>query len=100
VELRADQPVSMNFWGLMPGVFPMIEEQFRVFLRAHASEPKAEFYIPSAVCEMVRTGRCTVEVLRTPGNWFGVTYRADQPAVVAAISGMVGRGEYPAPLWQ
>ena len=41
----------------------------------------------------------TVRVLETPELWFGVTYPADKPIVVAGIRDRIAAGVYPERLW-
>jgi len=60
-----DTPVSMNFWGFTPQIFPLLEEVLRKFLAQHAVSEKTECYIPSAVAEMIAQGTATVRVLPT-----------------------------------
>lgn len=93
------EPVSMNFWGFQPSLFDHLQEQFTTFLKDRGQDLKAEFYIPTAVDELIRKGRATVRVLETPDRWFGVTYREDKDAVVARIRELVQAGEYPRSLW-
>lgn len=90
----ADTPVSMNFWAFTPQIFPLLEEKLRLFLAANASSEKAEFYIPSAVAEMISAGEATVRVIPTASDWFGVTYRDDRPRVVESIAKLVSSGAY------
>jgi hypothetical protein len=85
----------MNMWGFTPSLFGELRGRFEAFLRKHGNEEKSEFYIPSAVNEIVQAKRARVKVLRTPDSWFGVTYREDRPFVVNSIRGLTGRGEYP-----
>jgi len=89
-----DTPVSMNFWGLTAQVFPLLGEKLRSFLAANASSEKTEFYIPSAVAEMISAGEATVRVIPTASDWFGVTYRDDRPRVVESIARLVSSGAY------
>ena len=89
-----DTPVSMNFWGFTPQVFPLLGEKLRSFLAANASSEKAEFYIPSAVAEMISAGEATVRVSPTASDWFGVTYRDDRPRVVESIAKLVSSGAF------
>ena len=90
-----DVPVSMNFWGFSPKVFPLLGENLLRFLAANAQSEKAECYIPSAVAEMISAGEATVRVIPTTSDWFGVTYREDRDKVVRSIAALVARGEYP-----
>ena len=97
--LTGAERVSMNLWGFTPELFGALEARFPEWLRAHSANPKAEWYIPFVVDEMVREGTAEVEVLPTESSWFGVTYREDKPLVVAAVQALVDAGEYPAKLW-
>lgn len=89
-----DTPVSMNFWGFTPQIFPMLEDALRAFLAEHGCSNKAECYIPSAVADMVAAGDATVRVMQTASEWFGVTYREDRPRVVESIARLVASGAY------
>jgi len=97
--LSGDEVVSLNMWGFLPSLFPRLKEEFSEFLRQHGNDPKAEFYIPTAVNKMVQTGQARVKVLRTPDRWFGITYRQDRDSVLAGLNELIDRGEYPARLW-
>jgi hypothetical protein len=94
-----DEIVSMNCWGFSPRLFPVLDERFREFLALRGDDPKAEFYLPAAVSEMIARGKANVRVLPTDASWFGVTYRDDKPRVVAALAELVNRGLYPAKLF-
>jgi len=88
-----DERVSMNCWGFSPAVFCGLEKLFVSFLARQGTEEKSEFYIPDAVTGLIRAGVATVRVLPVESRWFGVTYREDRDAVVAALADMAG--EYP-----
>jgi len=98
--LGGDEMVSMNMWGLMPGVFPQLREHLVKFLEAHGNEAKTEYYIPSFVHELIVAGEARVKVLRTNDTWFGVTYREDHQFVVDSIARLIREGAYPERLWQ
>ncbi|HWA86359.1 MAG TPA: NTP transferase domain-containing protein [Opitutus sp.] len=98
-EFSGDEVVSMNCWGFTPAVFAGLERQLRDFLAGRGADPKAEFYLPAGVSEMIARGEAVARVLPTAGEWFGVTYREDKPRVVAAIAELVRRGVYPAKLF-
>jgi dTDP-glucose pyrophosphorylase len=99
VALTGTERVSMNLWGFTPALFDALESRFPVWLAAHADDPKAEWYIPFVVDDMIRDGAAEVAVLPTESAWFGVTYREDKPRVVEAVRQLVAAGEYPAALW-
>lgn len=100
VTFTGEEAVSMNFWGLTPAVFPLLEEQLTVFLAKNAEDLKAECYIPMALGEMSRLGQATLAVLPTDAPWFGVTYREDKPKVTESLAALHASGEYPTPLWK
>ena len=91
--------VSMNCWGFTPAVFPLLERLFGTFLESGGVQnPKSEFYIPTAVSEIIVSGAAPARVLCSDGRWFGVTYREDRQAVADALAKMVKAGIYPTPL--
>lgn len=99
-RLTGQEPVSLNMWGFQPSFFPLLAEEFRLFLEGHGREEKAEFFIPTVVNNLVHSGKLRLRVLRTPDHWFGVTYREDRPVVVGSIQQLIGAGDYPARLWE
>jgi len=92
-------PVSMNMWGFTPDYFVHSERYFREFLEANLDKPKAEFFIPLVVNDLIVSGKASVEVLDTTAKWFGVTYAADRQGVVDQINALIAAGEYPEKLW-
>jgi len=98
-HLAGDEPVSMNFWGFTPALFPQIKVIFENFLKKSGNEQKSECYIPLTVGELVTAGQARVKVLHSPDSWFGVTYREDRPQVVESIRKLIAKGEYPEKLW-
>lgn len=94
-KLCPKTPVSMNMWGFTPDYFKYSEEYFKEFLKENIDKPKAEFFIPLVVNELVTSGKASVKVLDTTSKWFGVTYAADRPAVVAKFAELHANGEYP-----
>lgn len=91
-------PVSMNFWAFTPDFFSHLENEFSAFIASQGEGAKSECYIPTVVDNLIRSGRADCRVLSTGSHWFGVTYPADKPHVVASIAGLVASGEYPSPL--
>jgi len=100
--LAGNTPVSMNFWGFGPEMLPLLDRNFRENLRAgmEADPLKYEDLLPNAVQAAMARGDASIRVLRSPDTWFGVTYKADKPQVVASIAACKARGLYPEPLWQ
>lgn len=91
--------VSMNFWGFHPNIFEEIRTQFLEFVKENPDNPKAEFYIPLVANRMVVNKQVALKVLTSEAQWFGVTYQADKPDVLAALETMHNNKVYPTPLW-
>ena len=99
--LEEDTPVSMNLFGFTPDYFAHSEEYFKGFLSSPEVQTnlKAEFFIPLMVNKLVGEGTSKLKVLSTTANWFGVTYQADKPQLVAKIEELIEAGVYPRNLW-
>jgi hypothetical protein len=100
--LEEQTPVSMNLFGFTPDYFAHSEEYFKGFLsdEKNITNPKAEFFIPLMVNELVGNGTAKLKVLSTTAQWFGVTYQADKPQLVAKIEELIEAGVYPRNLWE
>ena len=100
-DLPADTTVSMNLWGFTPSFPREIEARFPAFLdKVLGKNPgKAEFFLPSTVSELLAEDKAVVKVLHSPDKWYGVTYAADKPVVMAALKEMTDAGKYPDGLW-
>ncbi|MDE6324741.1 MAG: nucleotidyltransferase [Duncaniella sp.] len=88
-------PVSMNLWGFTPDYFDYSEREFRKFLDKDINTPKAEIFIPLCIDTLINSSEATVKVLDTDSKWFGVTYAADRPGVVAKFAELHAEGVYP-----
>ena len=101
-DLPFETPVSMNMWGYTSEFLKEVEARFPKFLEEEVSKnpAKAEFFLPMTVGALLKEGKATVKVLRSPDKWYGVTYAADKPQVVAALKAMTEAGKYPDGLWK
>ncbi|MDD2195709.1 MAG: nucleotidyltransferase [Bacteroidales bacterium] len=91
--------VSMNFWGFTPNFFGHIDSMLNEFLSGSLANPKAEFYIPTVVNSLIKSGKASCNVLPTSSQWFGVTYPGDKPIVASSLAKLVSKGIYPSPLF-
>ena len=100
-DLSADTIVSMNLWGFTASFLDEVEARFPAFLDAVLGKNpgKAEFFLPSSVTALLNENKATVKVLTSPDKWYGVTYAADKPVIVAALKEMTAKGMYPDSLW-
>lgn len=99
VNIDDNTPASMNFWGFHPSLFVHLENQFKAFLDEKMMLPKSEFYIPSVVFELIKSGEVKTKVLQADSPWFGVTYPDDKPYVMEQIQKLTAAGIYPEKLW-
>lgn len=97
--LESDTPVSMNMWGFYPSYFRFFENQFDSFLQKSGNDLKSEFYIPTLVDELIKTGERQTKVLHCDAEWFGVTYREDKAFVSARLDTLIDEDVYPEKLW-
>ena len=74
----------------------MLEAGFKdVFEKDVPANPqKAEYLLPTLIGGMLSSGKCTVKVLETKDNWFGVTYKKDKAAVVENLKKLIADGVY------
>lgn len=93
ITLDAKTPVSMNLWGLTPDVFAQIEEDYQTFLK-EADLSKDEFFIPTIINDMAKSGKATIKVYTNKDKWYGITYREDLPELKEAIGGYINAGLY------
>ena len=102
VDVPDTTTVSMNMWGYMPSFMQEMADGFPAFLdKALVENPlKGEYFLPLAVDNLLNSGKATVKVLTSPDRWYGVTYAADKPMVVAALKAMTDEGKYPDGLWK
>ena len=101
-ELSEDTTVSMNLWGFTESFINAAEASFPAFLDATLAggKAKAEFFLPATVSMLLGEDKATVKVLHSADKWYGVTYAADKPVVVAALKEKTAEGLYPAEgLW-
>ena len=99
IPIDENTVVSMNFWGFTPKCFEFGGQLFEEFLAENKGNLKAEFYLPTIVNEILKSGKATVEVLKSDAKWFGVTYKEDKEIVQKAIGELKKQNVYPRNLW-
>ena len=87
----------MNLWGFQRSMMKEINDTFAEFLRANlpGNPLKCEYFLPIIPNKLIQEGRATFRVLPTQEKWYGVTYKEDKPAVMAALKEMRRSGIYP-----
>ena len=99
IPIDGNTVVSMNFWGFTPRFFEFGGALFDEFLEANKENLKAEFYIPYIVSDILKSGKTSIEVLKSEAKWFGVTYKEDKEIVQKAIEELKNQKIYPQNLW-
>lgn len=97
--LTGQEPVSMNFWGFTPDVFPHLDNRLAQFLGKKQNGPKAEFFLPGAIDYLINAGEARVTVLPSEDRWTGVTNPGDKPRVIRHLEALTRQGIYPEKLW-
>ncbi len=96
--LPPDSVVSMNFWGFHHSIFPHLTESFNRFLETKSQDPKAEFFIPIIVDEMIKSGLLQLKVMTSKDQWYGVTYKEDKKTVMQVFADFSSAGYYTQPV--
>jgi UTP-glucose-1-phosphate uridylyltransferase len=96
--LPEDSVVSMNFWGFDHTIFPHLKNSFNRFLNEKHNDPKAEFFIPIIVDELISSGQIELKVLTSFDQWYGVTYKEDKEMVMAVFARFSDKGHYKVPV--
>ena len=101
-DLSADTIVSMNMFGFTPGFLDELEAMFPDFMANQLPQnpEKAEFLLPRSVDALLKADKASVKILTSADRWYGVTYAADKPMVVAALKSLADQGKYPDGLWK
>ncbi len=97
--LTGNELVSMNFWGCHPHIFNSLKTQFKDFIQNNYQNPKAEFYIPFAINDLIQKKEITLSVLANKERWYGITYQEDKSTVQKAFLEVTQAGKYPTPLF-
>lgn len=99
-QLSPDSLVSMNIWAYHPDILEVMEDYFHDFLRSlPEGDNKSECLLPTMMDDLIRAGKTRTKELKSPGKWFGITYREDKPGAVEALLKLHAEGFYPETLW-
>lgn len=99
VQLTGQELVSMNLAGFTPPFFNILKDGFEDFVKCNLENLKAEYYLPTAITDIISNHGVNVPVIETPDQTYGVTYQEDKVTVKAAINRMIDEGIYPENLW-
>ncbi len=93
---------SMNMWGFEKNLMEELKKRFPAFLQENLEKNplKCEFFLPSAVQQLMEEKKAVVTVLKSEDRWYGVTYKEDKETVMNAIADFKAQGVYPKYLWE
>lgn len=91
--------VSMNMWGLTQEFSKVLEDGFVEFLNRMSDPMKDKHLLPTFIGDLLERGKIAVKVLETTDQWFGMTYKEDQPGVPASIRALTDSGVYKSELY-
>ena len=91
--------VSMNFWVINPNFFKPLEKSFQTFLQENPA-PKAEFFLPVNIDQMLKNKEVAVNVEKSSEMWKGITYPEDKLELQEFLKEKVSQNIYPEFLWK
>ena len=101
-DVAEGTPVSMNLFGFTESFMGELKARLKPELERILKENpiKGEYLLPVTVSHLIEEGKAHVTVLDCPEKWYGVTYKEDRPAIVAAMKAKKDEGLYPENLWK
>ena len=93
--LKDETAVSMNCWLLDPSVFGHLERDFEDFHSTHKNSESKEYYLPTAMQELINADEVQFQLMVSKEQWFGLTYAKDKQAVEQKIQSSISEGFYP-----
>lgn len=100
-EISKTTPVSMNLFAFSKDFLNYLDDLFLEFLNLNKNDLSCcEFFLPTAVAELINKQLVKVKILSTNSKWYGITYKPDLDIVKSAIKTMIINKDYPNNLWQ
>jgi hypothetical protein len=94
-ELSGDELVSMNLWGFTPRVIAGLRRRFTRFLNLWGADSDREYYLSSAVNDLIQTEGLRLRVLHARDPWLGLTHAEDHAPMGALLLQRIAAGIYP-----
>ena len=85
--LEEDAPVSMNLWALPLEAVNRLAGQWASFYSQNSDDPSSEFLLPEALDHQRSEGLLSIQVVKSPEKWIGITNREDLEIAQKLISG-------------
>ena len=99
--IEDDKLVSMNLFAFTKKFLNYLQDYFNEFLEANKNDlSTCEFFLPTAVSNLIKVGKSKVSILSTSAKWYGITYKEDLEEFKLAIQNMINEGKYPEHLYE
>ena len=95
ISLKEDVPVSMNCWLLDSSIFTHLQIGFDRFFSDHKNSETKEYYLPTAMQELIDQGKVKFHLKKSTEQWFGLTYAKDKERAKQRIASAIHEGFYP-----
>jgi hypothetical protein len=95
VELSGDEMVSMNLWGLTSPLVDGLRRGFTRFLHHWGANTDHEYFLSTAINELIQTETSMVHVLHSQEAWFGLTHAEDHAPSRIQLRERIAAGVYP-----
>lgn len=95
VELSGDELVSMNLWGFTPAIVAGLRRRFARYLMTWGADADREFFLSTAINELIQSEGSRVRVLHAQDPWLGLTHAEDQEPTRALLRQRIAAGVYP-----
>jgi len=83
-HLAPETDVLVNFFGLKPQVFELLQREFVKFLEILENK-YSEFFVPVVLGDLVKQGEVSMKLLTVGDKWLGITYPDELEIVRAEI---------------
>ena len=97
--LPPDSVVSMNMFGFHVSFMSDLELMFYRFLKSNRNLSMCEFFLPTAVSNLIKENKLKTLVLSTSSKWLGMTYKEDLEHIKTELSLLTQSEIYPKKLW-
>jgi hypothetical protein len=77
MDYSPDTLISMNAWFLPAKFLDFLAKYVDDHLVQYSNDTQSEIYLPNAIQQAIETKVLEVRVVKSQGNWFGLTYSQD-----------------------
>ena len=99
-EISFDTNASMNLFVFYPNVFDYLQNDFYDFLKNSKDLSVDEYLLPSVICNHMKKGDISCELVENNSTWMGITYKEDLEKMKEYIKKEINNGVYPINLYE